>query len=302
MSLLTALLNTVLPVFILASLGYIARVKLKAEPKEVAKVTIYFMTPGLILNSILTTELVAGDIGKIIGFGVLLTAIMIAVTMLLGWALGWRPAERSAATLTTAFMNAANFGLPVVLLALGQAGFDRAAVFVVFESLMMYSTAVFIAAQGKMDAKQALLAVFKLPLVWAVIAGLLVRLTGITLPAMLMKPIGMLASATPVVVVIILGMQVASIKMKGARVKIAAATLMRLFLSPAIAILLVGLLHPEPLIGKVLILESAMPASVNVNLVAVQFDAEPDQVSGATLATTIFSLVSLTFWVWFVQR
>jgi predicted permease len=67
-----------------------------------------------------------------------------------------------------------------------------------------------------------------------------------------------------------------------------------------VALGLVAWLQPEPLTAKVLVLESAMPAAVNVTLLAVQFGAEPDQVSGVTLVSTLVSLVSVTFWVWFL--
>lgn len=88
------------------------------------------MTPGLIMNSILTSQLSTGEAGKIVGFLLALTLVMISMTLFLGRSLGWRETERNAAVLSSSFMNAANYGLPVVLLAFGQAGFDRAAILV----------------------------------------------------------------------------------------------------------------------------------------------------------------------------
>lgn len=297
MNLLQSLLNTVLPVFLLAGLGWVARKLLHAEVKDLAKISVYFLTPGLVANSILNAGMVAGEVGKVIAFGLLLTAIMILLTLALGRLLGWSPVERNAAVLSTSFLNAANYGLPIVLFAFGQAGFDRATVFVVLESLLMYTLAAFIAARGKQTWRQALQAVARLPLAWAALAALALRGLGITLPAMVMKPIGLLASTAPVILIIILGMQVAGIQLKGNLGKIGLATLLRLVASPLVAMALVWWLRPEPLTGQVLILESAMPASVNVTLLAVQFDAEPEQVSSVTLVSTLLSLVTLTVWV-----
>lgn len=298
MKLLEALLGTVLPVFLLAGLGYVARTVLKAEVKDPAKLAIYLMTPGLIMNSILTSQLVASEVSKIVGYLLLLTLAMILITLGLGHLLGWSISQRNGAVLSTSFMNAANYGLPVVLLAFGQAGFDRAAIFVVIESILMYSVAVFFAARGRLEWRSALLSVFKLPLIWAAGTALAIRLAGITLPGFVMKPIAMLASGAVVLVVILLGMQVASIRLTGSLGKIGVATILRLVVSPLVGMGLVYWLQPEPLTAKVLILESAMPAAVNTTLLAVQFDAEPDQVSGVTLATTLLSLLSVTFWVW----
>lgn len=299
--LLEALLGTVLPVFLLAGLGYVARTVLKADVKDPAKLAVYLMTPGLIMNSILTSRLESGEVGKILAYLLLLTLGMILITLGLGRLLGWRPSERNGAVLSTSFMNAANYGLPVVLLAFGQEGFDRAAIFVVVESILMYSVAVFFAARGRMEWRSAAASVFRLPLIWAAAAALFVRLTGAALPVFIMKPIGLLANGAIVLVVILLGMQVASIRLKGALAKIATASFLRLAISPLVGLGLVALLRPDPLTARVLVLESAMPAAVNTTLLAVQFDAEPDQVSGVTLATTLLSLVTVTFWVWFLQ-
>jgi predicted permease len=302
MNLLQALLNTVLPVFILTGLGWMARRFLKIEVKEPARLAMYILTPGLVLNAILTSHLVASEVGKIIGFGLLLCGAMIVLTLLTGRLLGWSQVESSAAVLSTAFMNAGNYGLPVVLLAFGQEGFNRAAVYVVLSSLLMYSVAVFFAARGRMAWRDALVAVFKLPLVWATALGLAVRMAGIPVPVAVLKPVEMLANGAIVVVILLLGMQVAGIKLRGASLKIGAATLLRLVISPLVGIALVAWLRPEPLTGRVLVLESAMPAAVNTMLVAIEFGAEPDQVSGVTLVTTLLSMVTITFWVWFLQR
>ncbi|HYF94079.1 MAG TPA: AEC family transporter [Symbiobacteriaceae bacterium] len=301
MELLQAMVNTVLPVFLLAGLGWVARRVLKVDVKDPATIAVYLLTPGLMANSILRAEIVSAEIGRIVAFGLLFTGAMILLTLTVGRVLGWRPVERNAAVLSTCFMNCANFGLPVVLFAFGQDGFDRAAVFVVLESLLMYTLAVYFAARGHLDWRQSLTAVFKLPMVWAAGAALLVRLTGTQLPEVVTKPIELLANGALVLFVIILGMQVAGIQLKGARVKIGLATVLRLVVAPVIAMAIVAWLKPEPLTGKVLVLESAMPTAVNTTLLAVQFGSEPDQVSGATLVSTLASLLTLTFWVWFLR-
>lgn len=300
MDLLQALLNSVLPVFALAGLGWIARRVLHVEVKDPARLAVYILTPGLIAHSILNATLVPAEIGRIVAYALLLTGAMILITLGLGRVMGWSQSQASGAVLTTGFMNAANYGLPVALLTFGQAGFERQAIFVVVESLLMYTVAVFFAARGRMDWRQAAGAVFKLPLVWAAGAALAVRFAGITLPDPVMKPISMLANGAIVMVVLLLGMQVAGIQLKGNRGRIAVTTLLRLIVSPLVGLLLVAWLKPDPLTGRVLVLASAMPAAVNTTLLAVQFDSEPDLVSGATLVSTLASLVTVTFWVWYL--
>jgi predicted permease len=301
LNLLQTLLNTVFPVFLLAGLGFVARKVVKIEVGEPARMAIYVLTPGLIMNGILNAQMSASEAGRILLFALALTAVMIGMTLGVGRLAGWKQREGSAAVLSTAFMNSANYGLPVVLLAFGQAGFERAAIFVVVESLLMYTVAVFFAARGRLHWRQAAEAVLRLPLIWAAALAMAIRLMGITLPIALLKPIELLADGAIVVMVLLLGMQVASITLKGAWFRITVATLLRLVVSPLVGLGIVTWLNPEPLTAKVLVLLAAMPAAVNTTLLAVQFDADPDTVSGVTLTTTLLSVVTVTLWVWYLQ-
>jgi predicted permease len=113
-----------------------------------------------------------------------------------------------------------------------------------------------------------------------------------------MKPIGLLANGALVMLIILLGMQVAGIKVRGTGTRTVVPVLLRLVVSPLVGLALVALLKPEPLTAKVLVLESSMPAAVNTTLLAVQFGTEPEQVSAVTLVSTLLSVVTVAFWVW----
>jgi len=110
----------------------------------------------------------------------------------------------------------------------------------------------------------------------------------------------MLMNGGIVVVVLVLGMQVAGIRIQGARIKIAVATILRLIVSPLIGLGIVAFLRPDPVTAQVLVLQASMPSAVNTTLLAVEFQAEPDLVSGITLVTTIFSLATVSFWVYYL--
>ncbi|HWI65989.1 MAG TPA: AEC family transporter [Symbiobacteriaceae bacterium] len=301
MVVLNTLLATVLPVFLLTGLGWVVRRQLQIEVRDPAKLCLYVLMPGLTLNAILNTRLEAGEIGKIIGFTVLLTIVMIAITLVIGKALGYSLSERNASVLTSAFMNAGNYGLPVAMLAFGQAGFDRAAVFMIVENIFLSTLAVFFAAHGRLKLTDALRTAAKQPALWAALAASALRLAGVTLPAFLSTPISMLANGALVVIILVLGMQVASVTVRGARSKIGFATVLRLIVSPLAGMALVWFLRPEPLTAKVLILQSAMPAAVTTSLLAMEYGTEPDLVSSATLVSTCLSMVTVTSWIFFLH-
>lgn len=62
--------------------------------------------------------------------------------------------------------------------------------------------------------------------------------------------------------------------------------MLRLAVSPLLAVGLVALLPLDSLTAKVLITEAAMPAAVNTMLLAIEFNADPDVVASTTLVTT----------------
>jgi predicted permease len=99
-----------------------------------------------------------------------------------------------------------------------------------------------------------------------------------------------------------LGMQMATLRPQRIGRSVLVAAVGRLGLAPAIGLLLVALLSPEPLTAKVLVLEAAMPTSVNVTLLATEFDTEPDLVATVAVLTTLASILTISLWVMILQR
>jgi predicted permease len=299
--LLPIMLNVVLPVFILAGVGFVARRALALDPRPLTRVSIYVMLPALLFNSMLTATMSGDEIARIGIYTLVLTVMLVAM----GWtgssAVGLSQSESSAFTLGSAFPNTANYGLPVVLFAFGQEGFDRAAMFVVFTSVIQFTIGVYVAARGRLPWRQAFVPVLKIPVVWAAVAALAFRLTGVGLPLPVERSVNILASGSIPLVVLLLGMQVAGIQARVVRPSAIAAVATRLLAAPMLGMALVALLQPSPLTAKILVLESAMPTAVNVTLLSAEFDAEPELVSTITLFTTIVSFVTVSGWVAYLQ-
>lgn len=101
--------------------------------------------------------------------------------------------------------NNGNFGLPIALLALGRVGLDQAVVIFV-TSVAMYTVGpALLGPHGGVG--DAVLTVIKLPVAWALVAGLIVRLTGVTLPIGVARGVELLAQAAIPMVLIALGLQ-----------------------------------------------------------------------------------------------
>jgi predicted permease len=277
------------------------RKALDLDPRPITRLALYVFVPSLLFNSLLKTEIGGAEVTRIAVYAILLTLLLIGIGALGSRLLGVNRSEATGLTLSIAFMNTANYGIPVTLFAFGQEGFDRAVIFASFSAILTFTLAVFVAARGTLGWRQALLPMARIPVMWVAIIALVLRLLDVQLPAVMDRAVTLLSGGAVPIVILLLGIQVAGLRLKEMRMPVIAACVARLVVSPLIGLALLALLQPTELTAHVLVLQSAMPTAVNVTLLASEFDAEPDLVSSIALLTTAFSVVTVTCWVAYLQ-
>lgn len=300
-ALVPILVNVVLPVFLIAGVGFAGRQALAIDPQPVARLSLYLLLPSLLFQTVLTTQMGREEIGRIGAYVLLLTVVLVGLAALSARAIRTTRSEAAGLTVAITLMNAANYGLPVTLFAFGQDGFDRAVVFVIAQNIFTFNVAVFVAARGRLPWGQALTSVFRMPVLWATALALLIRFSGFSLPLPIERAVAVLSAAAIPVVILLLGMQVAGMHLRQIGLPTFTAVGSRLVLSPVAGLVLIGLLGPIDLTAKVMVLEAAMPTAVNATLIASEFNAEPQLVSTICLLTTAVSLVTVTGWVAYLQ-
>jgi predicted permease len=169
----------------------------------------------------------------------------------------------------------------------------------------MYTVGVYIASRGNSEGALAgVRRVFTVPLVYAVLAALAARYlhlvppTGTTSMATL-KLVG--DSAIPVML-LILGLQLAETDYGATLRQVGTATVLKMGIAPVVAAgVAVGIGFSDPTVGKVFVLESAMPAAITPLILLVEFGegevgGVPVEsfVSTAVLVTTLVSVPVLT--------
>ncbi|HEX6989770.1 MAG TPA: AEC family transporter [Bacillota bacterium] len=291
--------DVILPVLLIAAVGFILGRRLDLDPRPLARVTLYGLSPSLVMWSLSGASLDAAEVLDIALFALLLTGGMTAAALIVARGFGLHGPRRMALLLSSLFMNAGNYGMPVVLFALGPEALQRAVVFVIVQNLLTYTVGIAIAAQGRgaerTDLGRAARAMFGQPAFYAGLAGFGLRAWGDAVPDLLLRPLELLAGAAIPVLLLLLGLQMARVRPQVAVVRdVALASVLRLGLSPLLALVLAGLLQMPDLTARVLILEAAMPSAVVVTLLAVEFDALPEVVSSTTLTTTLASTATVT--------
>ncbi|ERN53126.1 AEC family transporter [Alkalihalophilus marmarensis] len=291
---MTIFIHVMLPVLLVFVLGFLIQKWKQVDIKPISTVAIYVMTPCLVFRTFYTSELNLQYV-YMVTFAMALLFGLIFINKLYAKIRRLSTSEESGMILATAFMNSGNYGAPIILFAYGEAGFAYSVSFMVLQAIIMNFFGVYYAAKGKDGIKIAKKAVLAMPATYAVIIALLFNVLALEMPNPLILTIDMIAEATVPTVMLILGMQLALIKWGDFDwPNLSFGFLTRLFISPALAFLILLFLPVEPLLSKVLIVSAAMPSAATIVMYAVQFQAEPRLVSSITLMTTIGSVLTIT--------
>jgi len=288
-------IQVLLPVIIVLTLGYLIG-KFRSLPlKPLSEVSLYILSPCLVFSSLSGSSVITREIITMVFFIFLQVTIMGILAYLLTRSLKFSSVMRNVFLLATLFTNSGNYGLPVCLFAFGEKGFDLAVIYMIIQSVLIGSLAVFFASRHQNDFWKSTMNIFRLPSIYAIIVAFISRSLRITLPITFLRPVELLGKAAIPIALLTLGIQLYGFRMeKREYTKIGLATFMKLVIAPLIAFGLAFLLGMEGLIRKVAIVQSSMPTAVNVGLLAIQFDSQPRFVSSVVFASTMMSIISLS--------
>ncbi len=299
--LFSAFSEVLLPVIVVVSLGFALGRAFALDTRTLNRVSLYVLSPCLVFVSVLRTEVAGGEALRLTTQMVLVMLATVLLAYLLARALGLSGPQRSGFLLTSTFMNSGNFGLSITRFAFGDVGFQFAVIGYLTQAILSQTLAVYLASAGTTDRRAALGQVFRLPLIYAVLAALGLRLLGIHLDEAqgplavgLFRGLRLLADATLPLLLLILGVQLSQKRALAASGALGVATGIRLVVSIPLAFAIGGALGLAGLPLAVGVVQAAMPTAVNMVIIAAEFEAWPEFVSNGVVITTLGSLVSLT--------
>lgn len=292
--LLNLFLNNLLPVFLAAGTGYLLSKAFNIEPRPVSQILFYIFSPCLVFDLLTKSPLNNGDILRMALFASTLLLLTGGLTWLAGKALRLERRLLAGVLLTAIFMNAGNYGLPVVLFAFGETALKYASLFFVTVSMISYTLGVLIASMGSASLSKSLTNLLKVPAIYAVILAVVFLRTGWTVPTYLNRTIQLLSDAAIPTMLVLLGLQFRSIRWKGYAVPLLLVNGIRLAVGPLIAITISPLFALNQAASLAAILEAGMPSAVLTTVLATEYDAEPSFVTAAVFSSTLLSIFTLT--------
>ena len=287
-----------LPIVSIFVLGYILQRIRQLDVRSVSAVTIYIFVPALVFETFYTQDL-SGDFSTIVLMAFIILFSMIFINKILALIFKWDRSVESGMILSNAFMNAGNYGAPVVLFALGEEAFIYAVLFMSIQTIQMNFFGVYYASRGVSGMKHALISVMKMPATYTMLAAFLLKGLNVELAAPAMDIVSFLAAVAIPLMMVVLGMQLANIVFREFEVgKVVLSSTLRLIISPLVTWVFVLLIPMPDLMGKVMIILSAMPTAATTTMFALEFRARPDLVSSITLVTTVLSIFTISGLLW----
>jgi predicted permease len=289
------LYNNIVPIFIAIGLGYTLERRLKIEIKSVSRTIFYALSPCLVFSSLVKSTVSGEEFWRIASFEMLITLIVALVAWGVARTLHSDRAMESAFLLTILFVNSGNYGLSVNQLAFGDEALARAVIYFVVSSLLVNTTGVYLASRGQARAGDALINVFKVPIVYAVFLAVFVKLINLNVTGSpVFKAVEIVGQGAVPLMLLLLGMQLARTS-PAQRVKMAGlAAFIRLVVAPAIAFALANLLSLAGPTLQACVVESSMPTAVTTTVLAIEFDARPEFVTSVVFLSTLISPITLT--------
>jgi predicted permease len=292
--LLTILADDILPIFVVASVGFLLARRLHADVRTLSRITFNALAPCLVFNLLVTSQVSAAEFGRIVAFTVLLVAGIGTVARLVAIPFRLDRPTLAAFLIVVMFSNAGNYGLSVVLFAFGRDVLARAALYFVTSALLMYTVGSVLASSGRVGVKAALKGLLRVPALWGLLAATVVISTGVTLPTALARPVELLGVAAIPSMLLVLGMQFEQGAWPERPGLVATAAGLALVVSPLLGFLLARLLGLEGIARQAVIVESAMPSAVITTILALEFDVAPRFVTSVVVLTTLASPVTVS--------
>ncbi|MCK6625082.1 MAG: AEC family transporter [Anaerolineae bacterium] len=301
LSVLNIIYNIIVPIFIIVGLAFMLGHYRSPDPRVLSRVIFYLFNPFLIIGSIAKSDLRAGEIGSIAAMIVIFYLLMTIVSWILARLFHFDRKLESAFMLSVVVINAGNYGLPLSEFAFGAVGLQRAVVFFVITAILANTVGVFLASRGTASIKRSLFNMFTVPLPYATALGLFINLSDITLPLPLERAVTLLGQAAVPAMLVVLGLQLARVSVRGRWRPIVLATAARLVIAPLIAFPLAAFLGMSGITQQVVIVQASLPTAVISSVLAAEFGADAEFTAAVVFVSTLTSIATVTVLLWLVM-
>lgn len=296
MNLFLILLGKISPLYLNIAIGYILTRYFKVKRDFIATLLIYILGPIVILFATLSIEINLQLV--FLPLFVFFFGTSIAFYILRRYKNDWNDASINTLAFTCGTGNTGYFGIPLAMILLSPQS-ANIFIFATLASLLYENTTGFyVTAKGSFTARQSIMKVIKLPLLYAFIAGVSLNILGFRTPEFIIPYFEGFKWAYGILGMMMLGMGMKGFNLKAdADIKyLKVAYFYKFIFWPATILFIIfvdknfiGFLSQE--IYKVLFLFSVVPLAGNTVTLAVLLKARPEKASFTVLLSTLISVI-----------
>ena len=307
--------ETIAFVFGLVGLGYLAGwsglLKLDAGDR-LTEFVVAIALPALLFRSMMGVDLhEANPWGLWIGYFSTIPFVWFAGHLVITKLFGREKAVGVVGGVASSFSNLLLLGFPFIFSVFGKAGID------IFSLLLAVHLPVMMAAsivafewvrrgEGTSRPWFAILAGFlknlaSNSLILGIVAGILWRATGLSMPALGMRFIDAFAGIAGTVALFAMGIGLRKFDIAGNVRPALVLSILKLVFMPMLALSVAWLIGLPPLTAQVMVVASSLPAGVNPYLIASRFGVGQMIASNTTTISTALAVLTTGFWLAVVQ-
>ncbi|MEM1172964.1 MAG: AEC family transporter [Cyanobacteria bacterium P01_H01_bin.35] len=292
---LFSVVSAVFPVGCIVLIGFIFGKNFSLDEPTLSRLALYVLFPALLTDLMYRTTIgIEEAIGIFIAFG-LTYLLLCLISWGIGRKLGFSESLQKSLLATTALSNSGNMGLPVTLFALGEAGLERAVIYLISWNLIVFSTMPAILKGG--GFRSGIIFTLKVPIIWGMILGLTLNVLDIELPLKLDDGLHILSEAAIPISLLLMGIQISKNRFQPGTYELG-ASLVRLLGGAFVAYLVGNILNFEMLDLQVLVLQSAMPSALASFLMVSEFGGDATRTSRVVIVSTLLSFLTLPIILW----
>lgn len=261
-------------------------------------VILYIILPSNIIKAFTNVSAGFSEIGESMGLALLIALLIQIFSSIVGHVCYFmmNQRERPVYQYATLCSNAGFMGNPMAQAVFGDLGLLYGSIYLIPQRIMMWTAGVSYFMKGENKGGQ-LRKVLVHPCMLGVYIGMLLMLTGLSLPVFLNRTISELSSCTTGMTMVYIGTILYDADWRhviSAR-QIYFAVL-RLFLIPLLVYLPCRFLQIDPLVTGVSVLLAAMPAGAMTSVLAAKYHADEETAARCIVLTTALSAVTLPVW------
>jgi hypothetical protein len=279
---LERVLGIILPVFSIIALGWLYGRRAKPDMAWVNRISMNVLAPALIFSALANKDFDLYANGSLIlaGIGVVLGSGLIA------WPIArWLDVDYRTFVPPMMFNNCGNMGLPLAVLAFGEAGFAPMVALFTISNLTHFTLGVWI-----VDRHARFGSLVRNPMVWSTIAGFAFAIFHPPLPEIAAVTIRMIGDALIPMMLLSLGVRLTDVRLRDARLGFIGGVVCPVT-GLAMAAVLAPVLGLDARQTGLLFLFGCLPPAVLNFMVAEQFKREPAKVASIVLVGNLLSVV-----------